>query len=376
MAHLPADDDCVPAVTTPAFAFRWRSESDEPAPSSVAEIDDLAKADDALKRVRKGEFLRYTGTFQNAKQLLSAMGRRLPDVPPSKSSLEAFRSERRARSTEHQTLSRLVVGLDREYRLLLKKPPDVALFCRQVWGPADADLTLVPLKTLLGMQGAAEWRRKGLRVAGLEGALTPHFGVYAPTRTDYVELVRTLPDVEGRSVFDIGTGTGILAFILLQRGATSAIATDIDSRAVACAKDNARHLSLADRFVAHERALFPEGRADLVVCNPPWIPEPPKNRIDAAVFDDGNQCLLGFLNGLSEHLNPGGRGVLILSNLAVLLGLRAEGWLEAQVAAAGLTVVSTESTTPTHGKAHDAGDPLHLARSREVTTRYVLSRSG
>lgn len=353
-------------------AFTWRSESDEPAPAALSEVDDQLKADEALKRVRKGEFLKYTGTFQNAKQLLSAMSRRLPAVPPSKTSLDAFRAERRARQLEHQTLSRLVVGLDAEYRLLLQRAPDVSLICKQVWGKAESALTVVPLKTLLGMQGASEWRRKGLVVPGLEGKLTPHYGVYLPTRTEYVELVRTLPDVAGRSVFELGTGTGILSFILLQRGARSVTATDIDPRAVICARENSQQLALADRFTVIESATWPEGTAELIICNPPWLPEPPKNRIDRAVFDENNQFLLAFLEGLESHLAPGGRGVLVLSNLAVLLGLRQEDWLERELKRVGLRIESTATTTATHGKARDESDPLHAARSREVTTRYVL----
>ncbi len=370
VARIPAVGRRLPQVS----GFVFRSESDEPEPQAVSEVDDTLRAGDALKRVRKGEFLKYTGTFQNAKQLLSAMSRRLPETAKSTSALKAFRAERKARDQEHRTLSRLLVALDGEYKMLMSAPPDVALTCRQVWGPPTGPLTLVPLKTLLGMQGAAEWRRKGLVVPGLEGRLTPHFGVYLPTRTEYVELIRTLPGglIEGRTVLDVGTGTGILSFIALQRGAAHASATDIDPRAVTCARDNARHLSLAEKFAVTERALFADGRFDLVICNPPWLPEPAKNRIDRAVFDENSEFLKGFLDGASAHLTPAGRAVLILSNLAVLLGLRAEGWLEQRIEAAGLRVESTASTTPTHGKSRDADDPLHAARSKEVTTRYVL----
>jgi methylase of polypeptide subunit release factors len=353
--------------------FQWRSESDEPAPTALSHVGDSLTAEEALKRVRKGEYLEYTGTFQNAKQLLSAMTRRLPKPAPSNSAKEAFRAERRARHLEHHTLAHLVVGLDREYALLLHKPPDVSLICRQVWGNTDALKTVVPLKTLLGMQGAAEWRRKGMAVPGLEGTLTPHYGVYVPTRTEYVELIRTLPEVEGKTVFELGAGTGILSFILLQRGAARVTATDIDPRAVTCAKENARRLSLADTFMALERSGYPEGKADLIVCNPPWLPEPAKNRIDRAVYDENHAFLLEFLNGLRAHVMPNGKGVLILSNLAVLLGLRPERWLTDAFASASLRVESTAETTPTHGKAKDGGDPLHAARSKEVTTRYILT---
>ncbi|HZI14620.1 MAG TPA: class I SAM-dependent methyltransferase [Myxococcus sp.] len=365
-----------PPTLPPGAPFTWHSESAEPAPAKLSAVDDRLNADTALKRVRRGEFLLYTGDFHNAKQLLGALGRRLPSAPRARSPLEAFRAERRARQLEHETLSRIVVVLDREYRLGLARAPQVAQACREVWGEPEADFTVVPLKQLLGMLGAAEWRRKGLAVPGLEGLLHPHYGVYLPTRTDYVELLLSLQQVKGKRVFDVGTGTGVLSFLLLQRGAASAVATDCDSRAVACARENAERLGLSKRFQVMEADLFPRGTADLVVCNPPWIPEPPKNRVDRAVFDEDSQFLRRFLEGLPAALAPGGEGLLILSDLAVLLGLRPPGWLEEQFSRSGLKVKWTRSTPARHSKAKDSSDPLHAARSREVTTLYCLVPSG
>ncbi|RYZ46996.1 MAG: methyltransferase, partial [Myxococcaceae bacterium] len=157
-----------------------------------------------------------------------------------------------------------------------------------------------------------------------------------------------------------------------QRGHGAALATDCDSRAVACARENAERLGLSQRFQVAEADLFPAGQADLVVCNPPWIPEPPKNRVDRAVFDEDSQFLRRFLEGLPAALTPGGEGLLILSDLAVLLGLRPPEWIEEQFARCGLTVAWRKSTPARHSKAKDAADPLHAARSREVTTLYGL----
>jgi SAM-dependent methyltransferase len=353
-------------------SFRWRTESAEPAPTRLFLVDDRLTADGALRRVRRGEYLQYAGDFHNAKQLLGAMGRRLPPQRPARSPLEAFRAERRARQLEHETLSRVVVALDPDYRLTLSRAPDVAQACRWVWGESEGQHTVVPLKTLLGMLGAAEWRRKGLAVPGLAGLLHPHYGVYLPTRTDYVELLEHVSEVRGKRVFDVGTGTGVLSFLLLQRGASSAVATDVDARAVACARENAQWLGLTDRLEVLEADLFPEGRADLVISNPPWIPEPPKNRVDRAVFDEDSRFLTRFLEGLSSHLAPGGEGLLLLSNLAVLLGLRAPQWLDEQLGRCGLKVKWKRSTPARHARARDAADPLHTARSREVTTLYCL----
>jgi SAM-dependent methyltransferase len=373
----PPPERTAPAAAPPALppgeAFTWHSESGEPAPTRLVPVDDRLSANAALQRVRRGEYLLYTGDFHNAKQLLGALGRRLPAAQDTRSLLEAFRAERRARQLEHETLSRIVVALDRSYRLGLARAPEVAQACRQVWGEPETDTTLVPLKQLLGMLGAAEWRRKGLSVPGLTGLLHPHYGVYLPTRTDYAELLLSVPGVKGKRVFDVGTGTGVLSFLLLQRGAASVVATDCDSRAVACARENAERLGLASRFQVREADLFPEGRADLVVSNPPWIPEPPKNRVDRAVFDEDSLFLRRFLEGLTAHLEPGGEGLLLLSNLAVLLGLRPEGWLEEQLARCGLSVKWSRSTPARHSKAKDRSDPLHAARSREVTTLYCLA---
>lgn len=358
----------------------WRSESDEPAPARLTEVDDRLKADEALRRVKRGEYLLYTGDFHNARQLLQAMGRRLETPSRAKSALQAFREERQARLLEHETLSRVVVSLDPDYRLGLRRAPDVRQACREVWGDSRGETTHVALKTLLGMIGAAQWRQKGLQVPGLEGTLRPHYGVFTPTRTEYVELLTHVPQprLAGARVFDIGTGSGVLAFVLLQRGAGSAVGTDLDARAVECAQSNARALGLEKRFTAIETDLFPDGKADLVVCNPPWIPEPPKNRIDRAVYDEDGAMLRRFLTGLPRHLTRGGEGLLLLSDLPVLLGLRPAEWLDAELASAGLTVAWKKSTSAHHTKAKVRVDQLHSTRAREVTTLYGLvpSRAG
>lgn len=351
----------------------WRSESDAPAPARLTTVDDRLNAEAAIKRA-KGSHLLYAGDFRNARQLLAAMARRLGKGrrPEHRSALEEFRAERNARLREHETLSRIVVMLDESYRLpQLKHAPDVAEACAAVWGPASRS-TVVPLKALIGMLGAAEWTRKGLAVRGLSKKLHPHYGVFLPTRAEYVDLLLEAPAPDGQRVFDIGTGTGVLSFLLLERGAASAVGTDVDPRAVACAAENAQRLGFSGKFEVRAQDLFPEGRADLVITNPPWIPEAPKNRIDRAVFDENNGFLEGFLRGLPAHVTPGGEGWLVMSNLAELLGLRAPGYLAEKIAAAGLTVKWTRSTAARHPRAQDPSDPLHAARSKEITTLSCL----
>ena len=83
--------------------------------------------------------------------------------------------------------------------------------------------------------------------------------------------------------------------------------------------------------------------------------------------------LQGFLQGLGAHLAPKGEGWLILSDLAERLGLRSRADLVAAFEQNGLRVVSRIDAKPLHAKAADASDPLHAARSTEVTSLWRLA---
>jgi methylase of polypeptide subunit release factors len=360
---------------------RWRSESGTPAPASLHPVDDRLPASTAYGRIRSGEFLLYTGDYRNAQQLLRALGRRLERLherdlknhAPA-SLADAFHAERRARLREHDFLSRVLVPLDASYRLELKHAPDVAEMCRQIWGPPDAPRTVVALRELLGMIGASEWRKKGVPVRALGGErIYPYYGVFAPTRQEYLELVAAAPFPERvERAFDIGTGTGVLALVLAARGAQRVVATDQDPRAVACARENVAKFKATGRVEVLQADLFPEGTADLVICNPPWIPAQPRTPMDRAIFDPDSRFLNGFLSGLRAHLTARGQGWLVLSNLAELLGLRPEGALEQAFSQAGLGISWTREAQPKHPKAYDKSDPLHAARSRERTRLFCL----
>lgn len=91
------------------------------------------------------------------------------------------------------------------------------------------------------------------------------------------------------------------------------------------------------------------------------------------MYDNESSMLKGFLAGLCAHLEPRGEGWLIMSNLAELLGLRHASELTDFFAKAGLRVVSRIDAHPTHPKASNATDPLHLARRKEVTSLWRLA---
>jgi SAM-dependent methyltransferase len=359
----------------------WHSESAAPPPARVVIADDRTRAETAYKLARAGTGLLWRGDFPNARNLLAAMGRRVDreERGTGGGPAESFRRHRRARAHRARVLGRLLVLLDGDHRLDLRRAPDVREACAQAYGPPTEPMA-VSLPELLGVIGAHQWRIKGVEVPALGDRVHPHYGVFSPTRGEYVDLVARAPlpwsadgDPGRRTAFDLGTGTGVLAAVLARRGVGRVVATDISPRALACARENVRRLGLAGRVDVEGPGLFPDGRADLVVCNPPWLPARPGSDLELGVYDEDGGMLRAFLDGLADHLAPGGEGWLVLSDLAERLELRPPGAVPAAAGAAGLRVVGRIDTRPRHPRAADAADPLHAARAAEVTSLWRLS---
>jgi methylase of polypeptide subunit release factors len=357
----------------------WRSESDMPPPKRVVIADDRMTADNAYRLACEGTAMLWRGDFQNARQLLQAMARRTDRKPkkvrkPASSPVEAFHLHRQAQSQRARTLAMLLLPLNSDYSIPLRRAPDVRQACIEAYG-AGQEASVVSMRELLGLIGAHEWRKKGVEIPALGDRIHPHYGVFSPVRGEYVALVAEAP-LPARALslaFDIGTGTGVLAAVLARRGIARVVATDQDSRALACARENMTRLGLTAQVKIMQADLFPQGRAPLVVCNPPWVPARPNSPIEHAVYDPDSRMLRGFLAGLADHLEPGGEGWLILSDLAEHLGLRPRAELLAMIDAAGLQAVGRIDVKPQHPRASDNTDPLHAARSAELTSLWRLA---
>lgn len=362
-----------------ARSARWRSESGAPPPKRVVIADDYMSADDAYGLACQGTALLWRGDFQNARQMLVALASRAdrqPRKPKMLAPAEAFHLHRQARSQRARTLGALLISLDEDYGIDLPRAPDIRQACAAAYGPGK-EPSVAPLRALLGVIGAHEWRTKGIEIAALDGRIHPHYGVFAPIRREYVDLVASapLPDLSSSSgvAFDIGTGTGVLAAVLARRGFRRVVATDLDPRALVCAHENIERLGLSAQVEVVQADLFPEGRAALVVCNPPWVPARPSSPIERGVYDPESRMLRGFLGALPEHVEARGEGWLILSDLAEHLGLRTRSELLSLFDAAGLEVVDRRDVRPIHPRAADETDPLHAARASEVTSLWRLA---
>ncbi|AGG34063.1 Methyltransferase small [beta proteobacterium CB] len=374
----------------------WRSENGIAPHKKVVTADDTLTADDAYRLACEGTAILWRGDFQNARQLLQALVRRI-DKPSKKSkraskrvdsssnasqapsSVDLFNKHRLIQSQRARVLGMLLIECNADHSIHLRRAPDVAIACLEAYG-VTSEPYVISLRELLGVISAHEWRKNGVPVlADEEGEpifIYPHYGVFSPIRGEYLELVCSAPlpkALEAESLaFDIGAGTGVLSVILAMRGINNVIATDLDDRALACAKENIALLNLDSQVEIVKANLFPAGKAALIVCNPPWVPARPSSTLEHAVYDPDSQMLTGFLDGLKNHLLPEGEGWLILSDLAEHLGLRSRQELLGWIDRADLKVISRIDTKPKHSKPFDQSDLLYFARSAETTSLWRL----
>ncbi len=361
----------------------WQADSGARVPSRMQTAREL-DADTAYRLASAGTGLLWRGDFQHARQLLQAMSARMDaaaarkKTAPPATAAEGFEQHRKTQALRVRILGQLLIEVDGAYRIALKRAPDVLQACTEAWGPPDGQSRVLSVRSLQGLIGAHEWRKKGVPIQALEGArIHPHHGVFSPVRGEYVDLVAQAPLPAALThcpvAFDLGVGTGVLSAVLARRGVPRVVATDLSPRALACARDNLQRLGLADRVDLLQTDLFPPGEAALIVCNPPWLPAKPHSVLEQAVYDEDSAMLRGFLAGLAAHLCDEGEGWLILSDLAEHLGLRSRAELLGWIENAGLQVLDRLDTRPRHAKAQDASDPLHAARSAEVTSLWRLA---
>ncbi|WP_342239531.1 peptide chain release factor N(5)-glutamine methyltransferase [Inquilinus sp. OTU3971] len=149
-------------------------------------------------------------------------------------------------------------------------------------------------------------------------------------------------------VLDLGTGTGcLLLAVLHDRPAAFGIGVDRSEAAARVARDNARALGLAGRatFLVGDWATALAGRFDLVLSNPPYIPDSDIAALEPEVREhDPRLALSGGVDGLDAYralaaalpdlLAPGGTAV-------VELGIGQAADVAALFRGAGLDIAGT-----------------------------------
>jgi len=146
-------------------------------------------------------------------------------------------------------------------------------------------------------------------------------GIFHPAPFDSSKILlrairKIFKTLDGKSVLDMGTGSGIHAIAVSKLGAR-VIAVDINLKAIKAAKCNAELNGVGDRIKFVESDLFKnldDELFDLILFNPPFYKGFPNDIADKAWIDEGSQTLKRFIEGLQKHLTHQGEALIIISD--------------------------------------------------------------
>lgn len=151
--------------------------------------------------------------------------------------------------------------------------------------------------------------RRILRAIG-----TPPRGVYSPREDSYLMLdaISSIP-LDKKEVLDVGTGSGILGLFCAMRDANVTV-TDIDDTALLYAQKVAQTLGVGLKAVQSDLFSNVEGRFDLVLFNPPYLPSAALEDRTVDGGKKGKALASRFLKTLPTHLKIDGTTVMLLSS--------------------------------------------------------------
>ncbi len=141
--------------------------------------------------------------------------------------------------------------------------------------------------------------------------------VYGPAEDSYLLAQTACESIQSTDlVIDIGTGSGFVAAQIATETGAQVVGSDINPHACRAARNRGVEVVRADLLTP-----FANDVADVVVCNPPYLPEEP-----AAAFDDwmevalsgghsGRELIDRFLQTVSRVLRPDGVVFLLVSTL-------------------------------------------------------------
>jgi methylase of polypeptide subunit release factors len=279
-------------------------EHDNKKPWDAVRVDDATRVTTATRHIQSGKALIYVGDYHNARQLMAAIkGRVVPNskynnnASSSMTITDQWEAQRWINRERSRKKNFLLIQVEKTHELssAIRRAPNTVV--RPILNSAFGERNepyLIPLREVLGMIGAHEWYKKGVFIPQIDNFIYPHYGVFAPTRREYLDLIdnATVPsssNKHGLIMLEIGVGTGVIsAMMLLHQKVNKVIGTDINPNAIACAKDNLARLGLLEQVELVQTSLFPvlekDVKVDLIVCNPPWLPGKADLWLDQAVY--------------------------------------------------------------------------------------------
>ena len=174
------------------------------------------------------------------------------------------------------------------------------------------------------LYGAWKKYKEGTHFAVLGHSIFPYFGTYAPTRVSHLELFATwLHSYQGKktTAVDVGTGCGILAFMLSKRGFANVFATDNNPNAIHSVNLELKRSEKSAYYIQTiccDLLTKAPANADLIVFNPPWMMGKPSSIIDGALYFEAG-LFPRFFAQAWQMLSDNGRIAILFSNIIQLV---------------------------------------------------------
>ena len=267
-----------------------------------------------VKEMIAGKYVLVEEYYSNGLEVLNELKRNLQ----LKYTDQSFQGQRDYRSAFRKASHRLLLKV-KDNKLTVKKCPDIGWL--ELLYPDNKEF-YISFPEIQGMNSSWQWHKKGIEVKTLNITLHPFYGTYFPTRFDHLKLFdKWLKKYEGpkNNAIDMGVGSGVLSFQLIQNGFQNIFASDTNKNAIIGVSEESKRLGFEDKITLSHGDLFTncDVKADLIVFNPPWLlaKHDLEEGIDKAMYYE-EELFPRFFEQAKKHLAPNGKVVLIFSNLA------------------------------------------------------------
>lgn len=267
-----------------------------------------------VEQMIAGKYVFVEEYYSNGLQVLNELKKNLSDKFNDKS----FQGQRDYRTAFRKASHRLLIKV-KDNKLDVKKAPNIG-WLKSLY-PEISEF-YISFPEVQGMNSSWQWHEKGLEIKTLNLTLHPYYGTYFPTRFDHLKLFdKWLKKYEGSRdmAIDIGVGSGILTFQLIQNGFNNIFASDSNKNAIIGVAKECERLGFEDKITLNYGDLFEnyDVQADVIVFNPPWLlaSHNLEEGIDKAMYYE-KELFPKFFEEAKKHLKEDGKLVLIFSNLA------------------------------------------------------------
>ena len=271
--------------------------------------------DESVQSILKGDSLVVGDYYSTGLTLLHELQGVLKKKFPNKS----FDEQREYRA-EFQKFSQNILLEVINHKLTARKSPSIG-WLEKLY--PDNEGFLLPFPQVQGLNSSWQWYSKGVAIPGLRNKIYPYYGSYFPTRFEHLTLFDNwLKRYKGdkKEAFDIGIGSGILSLQMIKHGFQKVFGTDTNPNSIFGLNEEWEGSKTARKIELDHGNLFGKWtrQVELIVFNPPWLPagQDVEGKDEAIYYNDS--LFPKFFEEAYKRLLPGGKIVLLFSNLGKL----------------------------------------------------------